>query len=144
MQTNLRDLCLTGPLIFIRCQAYIGHLFKSFLKSWVRLVDLDRKERKMEKNRKGCETARRREKLGGRTGEKKMRMKSSSKSYISCGVKVIHDTEKMLEQIFYKDNNGIDYFWDKNKFPLERGFQPGLPLTLKGSLYVCCGESMNP
>lgn len=27
------------------------------------------------------------------------------------------DTEKIPEEIFYKDKYGIDHFWDENTFP---------------------------
>lgn len=48
------------------------------------------------------------------------------------------DTEKIPEQIFYKDKNGIDHFWEKNKFPKKKK-KNTFPLIrarpLKGSLH---------
>lgn len=54
-----------------------------------------------------------------------------------------NDTKKIPEHIFYKDKNEIEHFWNKNKFPLERGL---LCCSLDPERAPCvgCGESTNP
>lgn len=53
-----------------------------------------------------------------------------------------NDIKKISEYIFYKDKNEIEYFWNKNKFFLERGLLCCF-LDFERVFCVGCGEFTN-
>ena len=92
MQADLSDLCLAcnfNQILGFNRQSFCYRM------SWRQLTDPDRKEGTKEKTRKGMWQLKEQE---GEQKKKRWERKEVCKSYISCGVKITHDTKNIPEE----------------------------------------------